>query len=68
MGLLDGESWEHYIGKDVYVTSDYGETGYMAKCISYNPDGFVLIENSETNEIINMEEEYVYGTWILEDW
>ena len=68
MGLRKGESWDDYIGKNVYVTQDFGETGHLAKVISYNPDGFVLIENTENNEVFNIEEEFVYGRWNLEDW
>jgi len=69
MPLLKGETWDDYNGKQVYVTMNEGETGFLAHFVSYNnEDGRLLIQDDETQEYQIIEEEYVYGTWILEDW
>jgi hypothetical protein len=68
MGLLNGETWDDYVDKQVYVTTDFGTTGFLAHVVGHNPDGFVMIERDDNKEIHNIEEEYVYGTWVLEDW
>ena len=66
MGLLEGESWEDYLNKECYVTEDNGTTGYRGIVRDYN-ESFILIEdkNDYKHEV---KPEYVFGTWILEDW
>ncbi len=66
MGLLENETWDDYINKKCYVTEDDGDTGYLGYVREYN-DLFVLVEcdDGSTNEV---KHEYVYGSWILEDW
>ena len=66
MGLLKGESWEDYLNKECYVTEDNGTTGYRGIVRDYN-ESFILIEdkNGYKHEV---KPEYVFGTWILEDW
>ena len=68
MGLLEGETWDDYIGKQVYVTTDNGDTGFLAHVVSHHVDGRLMVEEDDKKEIHVIEEEYVYGTWILEDW
>ena len=68
MGLLKGETWNDYIGKQVYVTTDEGDTGFLAHVVSHHVDGRLMVQNDSTKEFHVMEEEYVYGTWVLEDW
>jgi len=68
MGLLEGETWDDYIGKQVYVTTDNGDTGFLAHVVSHHVDEGLVIQEDETKEYQVIKEEYVYGTWILEDW
>jgi len=68
MGLLEGETWDDYIGKQVYVTTDNGDTGFLGHVISYHVDGRLMVQEDSTEKFHVMEEEYVYGTWVLEDW
>jgi len=68
MGLLEGETWDDYIGKQVYVTTDSGSTGFLAHVVSHHVDGRLMVEEDETKKFHVIEEEYVYGTWVLEDW
>ena len=68
MGLLEGETWDDYIGKQVYVTTDNGDTGFLAHVVSHHVDGRLMVEEDDKKEIHVIEEEYVYGTWVLEDW
>ena len=66
MGLLEGETWDDYINKEVYVTHDNGQTGFLGMVKDYN-DIFVMVEDDE-GEQFEVEYPYVFGTWILEDW
>ena len=66
MGLLENEKWEDYIDKEVYVSKDYGQTGFLGEVKDYN-DKFVMIENKEGEEF-EIKHSDAYGTWILEDW
>jgi len=66
MGLLKNETWDDYINKECYVTEDNGSTGYMGIVREYS-DSFVLVEDDEGDKH-EVKSEYVYGTWILEDW
>jgi len=66
MGLLEGESWDEYMNKEVYVTHDNGQTGFLGKVRDYN-DNFVMVENQE-GEQFEIKYPHVYGKWVLEDW
>ena len=66
MGLLNDESWEDYLNKEVYVTANHGRNGFMGVLREYSYDS-VLIEDDDGKEH-NLKPEYVFGTWILEDW
>ena len=66
MGLLENESWDDYINKEVYITHDSGETGFRGTVKDYN-EVFVMVEDDE-GEQFEVEHSYVFGTWVLEDW
>jgi len=66
MPLLDGETWDDYINKEVYVTSTYGMSGFTAVLLHYDFRN-VWVEDNNGNEH-KLKHEDVYGTWILEDW
>ena len=66
MGLLENESWDDYINKEVYVTHDDGQTGFKGTVKDYN-EVFVMVEDDE-GEQFEIEHPYVFGTWVLEDW
>jgi hypothetical protein len=66
MGLLEGESWDNYMNKEVYITSNFGQSGYKGIMKDYN-DSYILIQK-EDGETVEEKHEDVYGTWILEDW
>lgn len=67
MGLRKNESWDDYINRDVYVSPDYGMTGYIAKFINHQNDK-VTVREQETDAIRTIPSENVYGLWILQDW
>ena len=66
MGLLKNESWDKYLNKEVYVTTDFGMTGYRGILRDYN-EKYVMVETSD-GESQEIESEHVYGNWVLEDW
>ena len=66
MGLLNNESWDKYLNKEVYVTKDFGMTGYRGILRDYN-DKHVMVEDGD-GESREVESEHVYGNWVLEDW
>ena len=66
MGLLEGESWDDYMNKEVYVTSSFGQSGYKGVVKDYN-EYHILIQKQD-GETVEEKHEDVYGTWILEDW
>ena len=67
MGLRKDESWDDYVGKDVYVSNDYGQSGYLAHFINHSKNK-VTVREYETNEERIIHEDEVYGLWILQDW
>jgi hypothetical protein len=66
MGLLEGESWEDYLGVEVFVTSESGKDGFRGVCKDYS-DEYVLVQD-ESGDLHEVEAKWVYGLWILEDW
>ena len=66
MGLLEDEKWEDYMDKEVYVTSNSGMSGFLGHLRDYNYTT-VTVEDPHGNEH-ELPHEYVYGTWVLEDW
>ena len=66
MGLLEGESWDDYMNKEVYVTSTFGESGYKGIVKDYNE--FHILVQKEDGDNVEEKHEHVYGTWIIEDW
>ncbi len=66
MGLLENESWDDYLNKEVYVTSNFGRTGYKGTVKDYNE--FHILVQKENGDTVEEIHEDVYGTWILEDW
>ncbi len=66
MGLLKDESWEDYLNKEVYVTSNHGMSGFMGILKEYSYDSVIVEDNNGNEHTLNKE--YIYGPWILEDW
>ena len=66
MGLLENETWDDYMNKEVYITHDDGQTGFRGTVKDYN-EVFVMVEDDE-GEQFEIEYPYVFGTWVLEDW
>tara|TARA_Y100000310_G_scaffold290130_1_gene317066 strand:+ start:348 stop:548 length:201 start_codon:yes stop_codon:yes gene_type:complete len=66
MGLLENETWDDYMNKEVYITHDDGQTGFLGTVKDYN-EIFVMVEDNEGGQF-EIEHPYVYGTWVLEDW
>ena len=66
MGLLENESWDDYMNKEVYITHDDGKTGFRGTVKDYN-EVFVMVEDNEGGQF-EIEHPYVFGTWVLEDW
>jgi hypothetical protein len=67
MGLLEGESWDDYMNKEVYVTSTFGESGYKGIVKDYN-EFHILVQKEDGETTVEEKHEDVYGTWIIEDW
>ena len=67
MGLLEGESWDDYMNKEVYVSSTFGESGYKGIVKDYN-EFHILVQKEDGETTVEEKHEDVYGTWILEDW
>ncbi len=69
MGLLEGETWNDYEGKEVFVTSESGKDGFRGDFVKYDEDtGQVQVHNHKTDNIHCVDENDVYGLWMLEDW
>jgi hypothetical protein len=69
MGLLKNETWNDYQGKEVYVSSTFGTSGFRGDYRGYNVDTKqVQVYNPKTDNIHNVDEDGVYGMWMLEDW
>jgi hypothetical protein len=69
MGLLKNETWDDYKGKEVYVTSTLGISGFRGAYIGYNEHTKqVQVHNPKTDEMCYVDENGVYGMWMLEDW
>jgi len=67
MSLLKNETWDDYLNKEVYVTADYGSTGFLGILQRWDDD-IVVVEEEETGKIHKLPHDIVYGTWILKDW
>jgi len=67
MGLLEGESWDDYMNKEVYVSSTFGESGYKGIVKDYN-EFHILVQKEDGETTVEEKHEDVYGTWIIEDW
>ena len=57
MGLLENESWDDYMNKEVYITHDDGQTGFRGTVKDYN-EVFVMVEDDE-GEQFEVEHPYV---------
>lgn len=66
MGLLENETWDDYLNKEVYVTENHGTNGFRGVLLEYS-NSSVLVED-ENGDKHELKPEYVFGTWILEDW
>tara|TARA_Y100000310_G_C20356418_1_gene656886 strand:+ start:241 stop:441 length:201 start_codon:yes stop_codon:yes gene_type:complete len=66
MGLLENEHWEDYLNEEVYVTANHGMSGFLGTLVDYNNNQVLVKDNKGTEH--ELKHEYVYGTWILEDW
>jgi hypothetical protein len=69
MGLLEGETWDDYEGKEVFVTSETGKEGFRGDYVGYVEDAKqVQVHNPKNNKTYDIDEKMVYGLWMLEDW
>tara|TARA_Y100000034_G_scaffold120330_1_gene163116 strand:- start:269 stop:478 length:210 start_codon:yes stop_codon:yes gene_type:complete len=66
-GLRKGETWDDYIQKEVFVTTDGGETGFSGILLSWNEES-LTVRNEDTNEPVSCKHGTVYGEWWLDSW
>ncbi len=66
-GLRAYESWNDYIGKEIYTSPDFGMSGFSGKLIRFDDDN-LYVEKNSTNEIETVNRADAYGSWFLEDW
>jgi hypothetical protein len=65
-GLLAHESWNDYVGKELYTSPDFGNTGFSGKLIRFDDDN-LYVEKNGTTEILTINRADAYGSWFLED-
>ena len=69
MGLLKNETWNDYEGKEVFVSSTLAIAGFRGAYVGYDKDTKqVQVHNPKTDEMCYVDEDAVYGLWMLEDW
>jgi|15BtaG_2_1085339.scaffolds.fasta_scaffold07174_2 hypothetical protein len=69
MGLLENETWDDYQGKEVYVASTFMKSGFRGDYRGYNVDTKqVQVHDTKTGDTYDVDESFVYGMWMLEDW
>ena len=65
-GLLAHESWIDYVGKEIYISPDFGMSGFTGKLIRLDEDNLYVKKNG-TDEIQTINRADAYGSWFLED-
>jgi len=66
-GLLLHETWNDYVGKEIYISSDVGDSGFSGKLVRFDDDN-LYVEKKGTNKIQTISRAYGYGDWFMEDW
>jgi len=65
-GLLAHESWNDYVGKEIFTSPDFGMSGFSGTLIRFD-DNNLYVEKNGTDEIQTINRADAYGSWFLED-
>jgi hypothetical protein len=67
MGLRRGETWDDYINKEVFVSTDFCETGFDGILIEWDKDK-IVVKHKDTGELHECKHGTVFGEWWFDDW